>query len=60
MEPIIIKGDKRFRKGHIKHTGNVLRGHPETMKLERLDMPLSLNPPIVVSPELAKALKEQP
>lgn len=55
---IEIKKDKRFKKGHVKRTSNELRGNPETMELKRLDMPYSLNPPIVVSHELGEAIKE--
>jgi hypothetical protein len=54
--PIIIKPDKRFKRGNIKQIGNELRGNPETMKMERL--PYGLNPPIVVSAELAEQLKK--
>jgi hypothetical protein len=55
-QPTIIKPDKRFKRGNIKQTGNELRGNPETMKMERL--PYSLNPPIVVSAELAEKLQK--
>lgn len=64
-EPTIIKADKRFKKGNIKRIGNKLRGNPETMELKRLELPNNpfavahnLNPPIVISRELAKALTE--
>ena len=57
MNYIEIKPDKRFRLGNIKKTGHELRGHPGTMKLERLEHPGLLNPPIVVSEELAEKIK---
>lgn len=55
---IEIKPDKRFKKGNIKHKGHELRGNPETMELKRLDYPGLLNPPIVVSKELAEEIKK--
>lgn len=60
---LVIKFDKRFKKGYIKQTGNELRGHPDTLDMQRMSVPanapmeLQLNPPIVVSAELAKKLK---
>jgi hypothetical protein len=64
-ESITIKPDKRFKLGNIKIAGNTLRGNPETMRLERLDVPFSTqqasispNPPIVVSAELGDKIKE--
>lgn len=63
--PIEIKADKRFKLGNIKRSGSELRGHPDTVKMERMEIPsaaplsMKLNPPIVVSPELAKAIKKE-
>lgn len=31
MNPIILKGDKRFKLGNIKRIGNKLRGNPLTV-----------------------------
>jgi hypothetical protein len=62
--PIKIKVDRRFKNGNIKQTGNELRGNPETMKMERLEiphntlgLPFDLNPPIVISKELGEQIK---
>lgn len=60
---IEIKPDKRFKSGNIKQTQGHIRGNPETVALRRLEVPagadigLQLNPPIVVSPELGRAIK---
>lgn len=63
LNGIILKSDKRFKPGHIKRESDVLRGHPDTMQIKRMEPPntadphLSLSPPLVVSAELAEALR---
>lgn len=56
--PIIIKPDKRFKKGNISVKGREVRGHPESVKIEPIKAPPTyFNPPHIVSRELAKKLK---
>lgn len=58
---IQVKADKRYKVGNIKKVKGVLRGHPETMHVARMDCPngeMSLNPPIVVSHELGEAIRK--
>lgn len=58
----IIKGDRRFKVGNIRKVNNIFRGHPETVKIERLDttnapIEYRLNPPIVINTSLAMAME---
>lgn len=62
-KPIKIRADRRFKNGNIKQTGNELRGNPKTMDMKRMTIPvyapisMQLNPPIIVSSELAGKLR---
>lgn len=69
----LIKPDKRFKPGNIKQDGNKLRGHPDTVSMKTYALPsltpgmpkatyidamtFALAPPVVVTGEMAKALK---
>ena len=60
-KPIFIKPDKRFKKGNVKRTGRELRGNPETLEMKRLEafaFADQINPPIVISREMAKELEK--
>lgn len=53
------RADKRYKPGKItKDTKGKFRGHPETVQLKVMDLP-TLNPPIVISRELARHLGEK-
>jgi len=60
------KSDKRYKVGNIQKDkrGN-LRGNPETVELKRMEVPnnaplyMQLNPPLTISPELAKIIEKK-
>lgn len=60
---IKLKNDRRFKRGHIvRDQDGTFRGHPESMEIKPMHVPysingLSLNPPLVISSELAAAIK---
>lgn len=58
------KPDKRYRPGTItKDNKGAYRGHPDTVELKRMSVPLGapldiqLNPPLIATKELAEFLK---
>jgi hypothetical protein len=59
-KPITVISDKRFKKGNVKRIGKVLRGNPETVEMKPMTVPDGWMgaPPIVVSEELGKKIKE--
>lgn len=64
MNPILVKPDNRYKDGNIKKVKGILRGNSKTVSMERMNIPtgatleMQMNPPIVVSPGLATAIKE--
>jgi len=71
MSEIELRVDNRYKDGNVVRKKGALRGNAKTMELKHLLVPLaalhayndaliklSLNPPIVVSRELGKAIKE--
>lgn len=60
------KADKRYKPGNIaKDSKGKYRGHPDTVTLRRMTIPeaapmyMQLNPPLIVTPELAEFIKER-
>ena len=61
------KADRRYKSGNIaKDSKGRYRGNPDTVTLRRMTIPevapmyMQLNPPLIVTPELAEFIKEQP
>lgn len=56
---IEIKVDNRYKDGNVRAIGNRLKRNAVTMSIRPIDDPTnSLNPPLLVSGELAEAIKE--
>lgn len=60
MDHIKISPDRRFKIGHVQRNGNELRGHPDTVlpkNIKELKAHMA-NPPMVVSKEMARAIRK--
>lgn len=72
--PYQIKPDKRFKPGHIQVKSGVWRGHPDSVNFKTVTLPplteetrkvtlipvedFMKAPPIEITPEMAKAIRE--